>query len=88
METWTDLKAALAKTGYIASDDLAMAAHLAVRLGRPLLLEGAAGVGKTEVAKQLADTLGVELLRFDMSEYMEKHAVSRLIGRASCRERV
>jgi ATP-dependent Clp protease ATP-binding subunit ClpA len=37
-------------------------------------------VGKTEVAKQLADTLGVELLRFDMSEYMEKHAISRLIG--------
>ncbi|MDG1431436.1 MAG: AAA family ATPase, partial [Paracoccaceae bacterium] len=35
---------------------------------------------KTEVAKQLADTLGVELLRFDMSEYMEKHAISRLIG--------
>ena len=41
---------------------------------------GPTGVGKTEVAKQLADTLGVELLRFDMSEYMEKHAVSRLIG--------
>ena len=37
-------------------------------------------LGKTEVAKQLANTLGVELLRFDMSEYMEKHAVSRLIG--------
>ena len=37
-------------------------------------------MGKTEVAKQLADTLGVELIRFDMSEYMEKHAISRLIG--------
>ena len=44
------------------------------------LFAGPTGVGKTEVAKQLADTLGVELLRLDMSEYMEKHAVSRLIG--------
>ena len=44
------------------------------------LFAGPTGVGKTEVAKQLADTLGVEILRFDMSEYMEKHAVSRLIG--------
>jgi ATP-dependent Clp protease ATP-binding subunit ClpA len=44
------------------------------------LFAGPTGVGKTEVAKQLAHTLGVELLRFDMSEYMEKHAVSRLIG--------
>ncbi len=44
------------------------------------LFAGPTGVGKTEVAKQLAAQLGVELLRFDMSEYMEKHAVSRLIG--------
>ncbi|SER72348.1 ATP-dependent Clp protease ATP-binding subunit ClpA [Tranquillimonas rosea] len=44
------------------------------------LFAGPTGVGKTEVAKQLAATLGVEMLRFDMSEYMEKHAVSRLIG--------
>ena len=44
------------------------------------LFAGPTGVGKTEVAKQLADTLGVEMLRFDMSEYMEKHAISRLIG--------
>jgi ATP-dependent Clp protease ATP-binding subunit ClpA len=44
------------------------------------LFAGPTGVGKTEVAKQLADILGVEMLRFDMSEYMEKHAVSRLIG--------
>jgi ATP-dependent Clp protease ATP-binding subunit ClpA len=44
------------------------------------LFAGPTGVGKTEVAKQLSMTLGVELLRFDMSEYMEKHAVSRLIG--------
>ncbi|MDB5665196.1 ATP-dependent Clp protease ATP-binding subunit ClpA [Cypionkella sp.] len=44
------------------------------------LFAGPTGVGKTEVAKQLASSLGVKLLRFDMSEYMEKHAVSRLIG--------
>jgi ATP-dependent Clp protease ATP-binding subunit ClpA len=44
------------------------------------LFSGPTGVGKTEVAKQLAKTMGVELLRFDMSEYMERHTVSRLIG--------
>ncbi len=44
------------------------------------LFSGPTGVGKTEVAKQLAFIMGVELLRFDMSEYMERHAVSRLIG--------
>jgi ATP-dependent Clp protease ATP-binding subunit ClpA len=44
------------------------------------LFSGPTGVGKTEVAKQLANLMGVELLRFDMSEYMEKHTVSRLIG--------
>jgi ATP-dependent Clp protease ATP-binding subunit ClpA len=55
-------------------------------LGNPVkpignfLFSGPTGVGKTEVAKQLAYCLGVELLRFDMSEYMERHAVSRLIG--------
>ena len=55
-------------------------------LGRPdkpigsFLFSGPTGVGKTEVAKQLAYILGIELIRFDMSEYMERHAVSRLIG--------
>ena len=55
-------------------------------LGRPekptgsFLFAGPTGVGKTELAKQLAQVLGVEFLRFDMSEYMEKHTVSRLIG--------
>ncbi|MHB1101162.1 MAG: AAA family ATPase, partial [Burkholderiales bacterium] len=44
------------------------------------LFSGPTGVGKTEVAKQLAYALGIELVRFDMSEYMERHAVSRLIG--------
>ncbi len=45
-----------------------------------LLFTGPTGVGKTEVAKQLANQLGVKFLRFDMSEYMEKHSVARLIG--------
>jgi ATP-dependent Clp protease ATP-binding subunit ClpA len=55
-------------------------------LGQPekpigsFLFSGPTGVGKTELAKQLARVLGVEFLRFDMSEYMEKHTVSRLIG--------
>ncbi len=55
-------------------------------LGRPnapvgsFLFAGPTGVGKTEVAKQLADTLGIHFERFDMSEYMEKHNVARLIG--------
>ena len=55
-------------------------------LGKPdkpigsFLFSGPTGVGKTEVAKQLAFVLGIELIRFDMSEYMERHAVSRLIG--------
>ena len=51
--------------------------------GKPIgnyLFSGPTGVGKTEVARQLADNLEVELLRFDMSEYMERHTVSRLIG--------
>jgi len=53
------------------------------KLDKPIgsfLFSGPTGVGKTEMAKQLAFTLGIELIRFDMSEYMERHAVSRLIG--------
>jgi ATP-dependent Clp protease ATP-binding subunit ClpA len=70
-----------------AIDALAAAIKMARSgLGRPdkpigaFLFSGPTGVGKTEVAKQLAFTMGIELLRFDMSEYMERHAVSRLIG--------
>ncbi|MFT8808169.1 ATP-dependent Clp protease ATP-binding subunit ClpA [Gluconobacter sp.] len=44
------------------------------------LFSGPTGVGKTEVAKQLSNSLGIELIRFDMSEYMERHSISRLIG--------
>src|ERR1044072_9186646 len=55
-------------------------------LGQPqkpigcFLFSGPTGVGKTELAKQLAQIMGIEVIRFDMSEYMEKHTVSRLIG--------
>ena len=70
-----------------AIDALASAIKMARSgLGKPekpigsFLFSGPTGVGKTEVAKQLAFLLGIELIRFDMSEYMERHAVSRLIG--------
>jgi ATP-dependent Clp protease ATP-binding subunit ClpA len=70
-----------------AIDALAAAIKMARSgLGKPekpigsFLFSGPTGVGKTEVAKQLAYVLGIELIRFDMSEYMERHAVSRLIG--------
>ncbi|MDX9842701.1 MAG: ATP-dependent Clp protease ATP-binding subunit ClpA [Aquabacterium sp.] len=71
----------------VAIDALAAAIKMARSgLGKPdkpigsFLFSGPTGVGKTEVAKQLAYILGIELIRFDMSEYMERHAVSRLIG--------
>jgi len=72
-------------------DEAITALSSAIKLGRSGLREpekpvgsflfaGPTGVGKTEVTRQLANVLGIELLRFDMSEYMEKHTVSRLIG--------
>ncbi|GAA5783772.1 ATP-dependent Clp protease ATP-binding subunit ClpA [Chitiniphilus shinanonensis] len=71
----------------VAIDALSTAIKMArAGLGNPqkpigaFLFSGPTGVGKTEVARQLAYTLGIELIRFDMSEYMERHAVSRLIG--------
>ena len=70
-----------------AIENLATAIKMARSgLGNPeqpigaFLLAGPTGVGKTEISKQLAITLGIQLLRFDMSEYMERHTVSRLIG--------
>jgi ATP-dependent Clp protease ATP-binding subunit ClpA len=70
-----------------AIDALATSIKMArAGLGNPqkpigcFLFSGPTGVGKTEVARQLAYTMGVELIRFDMSEYMERHSVSRLIG--------
>ena len=89
-EVLKDLEASLKRVVF-GQDTAIEALSSAIKLARAGLREpekpignylfaGPTGVGKTEVAKQLADTLGVELLRFDMSEYMEKHAVSRLIG--------
>ncbi|MEM8795618.1 MAG: MoxR family ATPase [Pseudomonadota bacterium] len=74
--TWTDLKSDLAEARYIASDQLAMALHLALHLERPLLLEGAAGVGKTQVAKTLAEIKGTNLIRLQCYEGLDSgHAI-------------
>lgn len=67
----TTLQAAMAEQGYVASDDLAMAVHLALALGRPLLLEGVAGVGKTEVARVLAAMRGTRLIRLQCYEGLD-----------------
>ncbi|MCV3273680.1 AAA family ATPase [Roseobacter sinensis] len=69
--SWTDLKAALGTQGYIASDDLAVALHLALSLGRPLLLEGAAGVGKTDIARTLAAVKDTRLIRLQCYEGLD-----------------
>ena len=69
--TYRDLAADLARTGYVASDQLAMALHLALSLGRPLLLEGEAGVGKTEIARALAEVLGARLIRLQCYEGLD-----------------
>lgn len=67
-----------------ALEDAILISRSGLRAGdKPIgcfLMVGPTGVGKSEVAKQLADTMGVTLLRFDMSEYMEAHSISRLIG--------
>ncbi len=69
--TIEDLKAKLAGVGYIADEPLTMALHLALRLGRPLLLEGEAGVGKTEIAKALAAMLDTRLIRLQCYEGLD-----------------
>src|SRR3989442_11359665 len=68
METVDDVQAALAAHEYLADEGLATAIFLALRLQRPLLLEGEAGVGKTEVAKVLSRWTGGELLRLQCYE--------------------
>ncbi|MEM8591214.1 MAG: MoxR family ATPase [Pseudomonadota bacterium] len=69
--SWTDLQKAMAAEAYIASDDLSIALHLATSLGRPILLEGAAGVGKTEVAKVLAAVQDTKLIRLQCYEGLD-----------------
>ena len=72
--TWTDLKSDLADANYVASNELAMALHLSLHLGRPLLLEGAAGVGKTQIAKTLAEIKGTNLIRLQCYEGLDSAA--------------
>ena len=69
--TWTDVKNDLDANGYVASDALAMALYLSITLGRPLLLEGAAGVGKTQIAKTLADIRNTNLIRLQCYEGLD-----------------
>lgn len=69
--TWTDLQSALVEQNYVASDDLAVSLHLALSLRRPLLLEGAAGVGKTEVARVLAAAQNTQLIRLQCYEGLD-----------------
>ncbi|TYO90911.1 AAA family ATPase [Oceanicella actignis] len=70
------LQTALARQGYVADDRLAMALHLAQSLGRPLLLEGPAGVGKTEVARAMAGAMETELIRLQCYEGLDaSHAI-------------
>jgi MoxR-like ATPase len=61
----------LRSTGYIAGRDLATVIFLALKMGRPLFLEGEAGVGKTEIAKVLAETLGRKLIRLQCYEGLD-----------------
>ena len=68
------MKSELAEAGYIASDQLAMALHLAVSLGRPLLLEGAPGVGKTQIAKTLSEIRDTKLIRLQCYEGLDSAA--------------
>lgn len=69
--TWINLKSRLAEKGYVASDDLAVALQLALSLGRPLLLEGAAGVGKTEIARTLSEVEDTRLIRLQCYEGLD-----------------
>lgn len=72
----TDIQQGLARAGYVADDRLAMALHLAQELGRPLLLEGPAGVGKTEVAKALSAMRDARLIRLQCYEGLDaSHAI-------------
>ncbi|MEO0821065.1 MAG: MoxR family ATPase [Pseudomonadota bacterium] len=72
--SFRDLRARLAGVGYVADEAVAMALHLSLVLGRPLLLEGPAGVGKTEIAKALAALEGARLIRLQCYEGLDASA--------------
>lgn len=69
--TWKALQSELADTGYIATNELAMALHLSMSLARPILLEGEAGVGKTDVAKMLSQIKSCDLIRLQCYEGLD-----------------
>ena len=69
--SWTRVQSDMAKQGYVASDSLSMALHIALSLGRPLLLEGAAGVGKTDIARTLAMAYDTRLIRLQCYEGLD-----------------
>jgi MoxR-like ATPase len=71
MTSWKNLQNLLAETGYVASNDLATAIYIAITIGRPLLLEGAAGVGKTEVARALSTIRNTCLIRLQCYEGLD-----------------
>ena len=71
---WQNLQTKLAGEGYIAPPELAMALHIALELERPILLEGDAGVGKTQIAKTLADIYDTELIRLQCYEGLDASA--------------
>lgn len=71
---WKTLQADLAEKSYIAGDELAMALYLSVTLGKPLLLEGAAGTGKTQIAKTLAELFDTRLIRLQCYEGLDAAA--------------
>jgi MoxR-like ATPase len=74
--SFESLQTGLAGAGYVADDTLSMALHLAIELGRPLLLEGPAGVGKTEIAKALAEVREARLIRLQCYEGLDaSHAI-------------
>ena len=68
---WSRVQSDMAKQGYVASDDLSTALHIALSLGRPLLLEGAAGVGKTDIARTLARAYNTRLIRLQCYEGLD-----------------
>src|SRR5688572_1297806 len=72
MESVADVKQGLADVGYLADEPAALVSYLAQRLGKPVLVEGPAGVGKTELAKALSRTTGRKLIRLQCYEGLDE----------------